>query len=114
MTLAQTHASDPNALKVIFSSLTLICKIFYSLNFQVRMLFWGVNFKSIIGHCFFGTYITIAHESKYNAGRAILLLTTSVVTKPTTCDINIDPLFSYNCTICDILLDDEFQRYVIL
>ncbi|XP_046365033.2 exportin-2-like [Haliotis rufescens] len=34
MELAKTHASDPSALKVIFSSILLICKIFYSLNFQ--------------------------------------------------------------------------------
>ncbi|XP_074642803.1 exportin-2-like [Tubulanus polymorphus] len=34
MQLAQTNANDPSALKVIFSSLVLICKIFYSLNFQ--------------------------------------------------------------------------------
>ena len=38
MDLANKHASDPAALKVIFSSLVLICKIFYSLNFQVRYL----------------------------------------------------------------------------
>ena len=35
MELAKTHASDPAALKVIFSSIVLECKIFYSLNFQV-------------------------------------------------------------------------------
>ncbi|GFO03315.1 exportin-2-like [Plakobranchus ocellatus] len=34
MGLATTHANDPKALKVIFSSILLICKIFYSLNFQ--------------------------------------------------------------------------------
>lgn len=32
--LATKYANDPNALKVIFSSILLICKIFYSLNFQ--------------------------------------------------------------------------------
>ncbi|TWW62129.1 Exportin-2 [Takifugu flavidus] len=32
--LCQTHATDVNALKVLFSSLILICKLFYSLNFQ--------------------------------------------------------------------------------
>ncbi|XP_041358734.1 exportin-2-like [Gigantopelta aegis] len=34
MELGKKHASDPEALKMIFSSLLLICKIFYSLNFQ--------------------------------------------------------------------------------
>lgn len=33
--LCQTHGTDVNALKVLFSSLTLISKLFYSLNFQV-------------------------------------------------------------------------------
>lgn len=37
MDLATKHASDPSALKVIFSSIVLICKIFYSLNFQVSV-----------------------------------------------------------------------------
>lgn len=36
--LCQTHATDVNALKVLFSSLTLIAKLFYSLNFQVSSL----------------------------------------------------------------------------
>lgn len=36
--LCQTHAADVNILKVLFSSLTLICKLFYSLNFQVSWL----------------------------------------------------------------------------
>ena len=37
MELANTHSSDPIALKVIFSSIVLICKIFYSLTFQVTL-----------------------------------------------------------------------------
>lgn len=37
--LCQTHATDVNALKVLFSSLILICKLFYSLNFQVNPCF---------------------------------------------------------------------------
>uniref|UniRef100_A0A8C8GAA6 Exportin-2 n=1 Tax=Oncorhynchus tshawytscha TaxID=74940 RepID=A0A8C8GAA6_ONCTS len=36
--LCQTHATDINALKILFSSLTLISKLFYSLNFQVTFL----------------------------------------------------------------------------
>ncbi|CAG2057629.1 unnamed protein product, partial [Timema podura] len=34
MNLATTHANNPDALKVIYSSLVIICKVFYSLNFQ--------------------------------------------------------------------------------
>ena len=37
MELANKHAADPVALKVIFSSLLLICKIFFSLNAQVNL-----------------------------------------------------------------------------
>ena len=36
MDLANKHASDPASLKVLFSSLTLISKVFYSLNSQVN------------------------------------------------------------------------------
>lgn len=36
--LCQTHATDVNVLKILFSSLTLISKLFYSLNFQVSSL----------------------------------------------------------------------------
>ena len=35
MDLANKHGSDPESLKILFSSLTVICKIFYSLNSQV-------------------------------------------------------------------------------
>lgn len=38
MELANKHASDPAALKVIFNILLLTCKIFYSLNFQVSII----------------------------------------------------------------------------
>lgn len=34
MQLASTHAQNPSVLKVLFSSLLLICKIFYSLTYQ--------------------------------------------------------------------------------
>ena len=34
MTLVHQHSSDPAALKILFSSLTLVSKIFYSLNYQ--------------------------------------------------------------------------------
>lgn len=36
--LCSTHANDVSALKVLFSSLILIAKLFYSLNFQVSHL----------------------------------------------------------------------------
>ncbi|KAK6166863.1 hypothetical protein SNE40_023474 [Patella caerulea] len=55
MGLAQTHANDPAALKVIFSSISLICKIFYSLNFQDlpehfedNMTIWMTHFLTLL------------------------------------------------------------------
>ncbi|XP_052256836.1 exportin-2-like isoform X3 [Dreissena polymorpha] len=55
MELAKTHATDPNALKVIFSSIVLECKIFYSLNFQDlpehfedNMEIWMSNFLQLL------------------------------------------------------------------
>ena len=35
MDLANKHSNDTESLKILFSSLTLICKIFFSLNSQV-------------------------------------------------------------------------------
>uniref|UniRef100_A0A8C6PGN0 Exportin-2 n=1 Tax=Nothobranchius furzeri TaxID=105023 RepID=A0A8C6PGN0_NOTFU len=53
--LCQTHANDVNALKVLFSSLTLISKLFYSLNFQDlpeffedNMETWMTNFHGLL------------------------------------------------------------------
>lgn len=55
MNLAQTHANDPNALKIIYHSLVLICKVFYSLNFQDlpeffedNMQVWMTNFHTLL------------------------------------------------------------------
>ncbi|KAF2896616.1 hypothetical protein ILUMI_09559 [Ignelater luminosus] len=55
MNLTQTHASDVNALKVIYSSLVLVCKVFYSLNFQDlpeffedNMSIWMSNFHVLL------------------------------------------------------------------
>ncbi|KAK2157652.1 hypothetical protein LSH36_187g00016 [Paralvinella palmiformis] len=56
MDLASKHASDPNALKVIFSSLVLICKIFYSLNFQDLPEFFEDNMATWMAH--FHTLLT--------------------------------------------------------
>ncbi|XP_018563409.1 exportin-2 [Anoplophora glabripennis] len=55
MNLAETHANDVNALKVIYGSLVLICKVFYSLNFQDlpeffedNMQVWMTNFHTML------------------------------------------------------------------
>ncbi|GIX92895.1 exportin-2 [Caerostris darwini] len=46
MQLAETHSTNVTALKVIFSSLVLIAKIFYSLNFQDLPEFFEDNIKT--------------------------------------------------------------------
>ena len=38
MELSVTHANNKDAVKLIYSSLVLITKIFYSLNFQVSII----------------------------------------------------------------------------
>lgn len=55
MNLAQTHANDVNALKIIYSSLVLVSKVFYSLNFQELPEFfednmerWMTNFHTLL------------------------------------------------------------------
>ncbi|XP_065835695.1 exportin-2-like [Oscarella lobularis] len=55
MGLAKEHSSNPQSLKIIFSSLTLVCKIFYSLNYQDlpeffedNMAVWMDNFLTLL------------------------------------------------------------------
>lgn len=48
MNLTQVHADNVEALKVIYNSLTIICKVFYSLNFQVSILMLVIVFFSYI------------------------------------------------------------------
>lgn len=38
MNLTQVHANNVEALKVIYSSLVILSKVFYSLNFQVSKI----------------------------------------------------------------------------
>lgn len=37
MNLTQVHANNVDALRVIYNSLVILCKVFYSLNFQVSI-----------------------------------------------------------------------------
>ncbi|GLV36439.1 Chromosome segregation 1 [Carabus blaptoides fortunei] len=55
MNLATQHADNQQALKVIYSSLVLVCKVFYSLNFQDlpeffedKMDVWMSNFHTLL------------------------------------------------------------------
>ena len=45
MRLAQEYANDPQAVKVIYSSLTIISKVFYSLNYQDLPEYFEDNMK---------------------------------------------------------------------
>lgn len=70
--LCATHANNPEALRVIYSSLLLICKIFYSLNFQDLPEFFEDNMN---------TWMTLFHS----------LLTTDVPCLAS--DVRLNPLF---------------------
>lgn len=59
--LCQTHATDINALKVLFSSLTLISKLFYSLNFQVGSIFFVLNGFIVIARGI-GVYLFLSNN----------------------------------------------------
>ncbi|KAH6937990.1 hypothetical protein HPB50_006082 [Hyalomma asiaticum] len=50
MELAKTHANNPTALKVIFSSLVLIAKVFYSLNYQDLPEIFEDNMNTWMSH----------------------------------------------------------------
>ncbi|XP_014669612.1 PREDICTED: exportin-2-like [Priapulus caudatus] len=60
MGLAETHANDSAALSVIFSSLVLICKLFYSLNFQDIPEFFEDNMAIWMKH--FLTLLTLDNK----------------------------------------------------
>ncbi|XP_074027290.1 chromosome segregation 1 [Leptinotarsa decemlineata] len=62
--LSQTHANDVNALKVIYSSLVLICKVFYSLNFQDLPEFFEDNIQVWMSN--FHTLLTVEVKSLQN------------------------------------------------
>lgn len=51
MNLTQVHANNPEALTVIYNSLVILCKVFYSLNFQVSVYIFYVS-NSVFTRCF--------------------------------------------------------------
>uniref|UniRef100_A0A8C7GR38 Exportin-2 n=1 Tax=Oncorhynchus kisutch TaxID=8019 RepID=A0A8C7GR38_ONCKI len=84
--LCQTHATDINALKILFSSLTLISKLFYSLNFQVTFLIDSI----------FDDLIFFTQQDEEEAGLLELL-------KSQICD---------NAALYAQKYDEEFQPYL--
>lgn len=65
MNLTQTYANDVNTLKIIYSSLVLICKVFYSLNFQDLPEFFEDNIQTWMSH--FHTLLTVDVKSLQSA-----------------------------------------------
>uniref|UniRef100_A0A8D2CLW6 Exportin-2 n=1 Tax=Sciurus vulgaris TaxID=55149 RepID=A0A8D2CLW6_SCIVU len=58
--LCSTHANDASALRVLFSSLILISKLFYSLNFQDLPEFFEDNMETWMNH--FHTLLTLDNK----------------------------------------------------
>ncbi|KAK5647359.1 hypothetical protein RI129_002251 [Pyrocoelia pectoralis] len=99
MHLAQVHAEDVNALKVIYSSLVLVCKVFYSLNFQDLPEFFEDNME---------TWMKYFHT----------LLTTEVKSLRTGDDEEAGIMEQLKSQVCDNVAlyaqkyDEEFQPYL--
>uniref|UniRef100_A0A8D2ILN9 Exportin-2 n=1 Tax=Urocitellus parryii TaxID=9999 RepID=A0A8D2ILN9_UROPR len=58
--LCSTHANDASALRILFSSLILISKLFYSLNFQDLPEFFEDNMETWMNH--FHTLLTLDNK----------------------------------------------------
>lgn len=99
MNLRTVHANNPEALKVIYSSLVIICKVFYSLNFQDLPEFFEDNM---------GNWMSNFHE----------LLTVDVPCLKNEDDEEAGLLEQLKSQICDNVAlyaskyDEEFQSYL--
>lgn len=76
MNLAQTHANDVNALKIIYNSLVLICKVFYSLNFQDLPEFFEDNMETWMSN--FHVLLTADIKCLQTTVRFIILVQISI------------------------------------
>lgn len=60
MNLTQVHANNVDALRVIYNSLVILCKVFYSLNFQVSVFVTSLHAKYelefVTKNCMIGTH----------------------------------------------------------
>ncbi|XP_067006504.1 exportin-2 [Anabrus simplex] len=99
MNLTTVHANNVEALKVIYSSLVIICKVFYSLNFQDLPEFFEDNME---------TWMTNFHT----------LLTADVPCLKTGEDEEAGLLEQLKSQLCDNVAlyaqkyDEEFQQYL--
>uniref|UniRef100_A0A8C5XN78 Exportin-2 n=1 Tax=Microcebus murinus TaxID=30608 RepID=A0A8C5XN78_MICMU len=97
--LCSTHANDASALRILFSSLILISKLFYSLNFQDLPEFFEDNMETWMDN--FHTLLTLDNkllqtDDEEEAGLLELL-------KSQICD---------NAALYAQKYDEEFQRYL--
>ncbi|KAF3817378.1 hypothetical protein GH733_012669 [Mirounga leonina] len=97
--LCSTHANDASALRILFSSLILISKLFYSLNFQDLPEFFEDNMETWMNN--FHTLLTLDNkllqtDDEEEAGLLELL-------KSQICD---------NAALYAQKYDEEFQRYL--
>ncbi|XP_022913677.2 exportin-2 [Onthophagus taurus] len=99
LNLTQVHAQDANALKIIYSSLVLMCKVFYSLNSQDLPEFFEDNMS---------TWMNSFHT----------LLTVEVKILDTGDDEEAGVIEHLKSQVCDNIglyaqkYDEEFQQYL--
>ncbi|XP_012275464.1 exportin-2 isoform X2 [Orussus abietinus] len=99
MNLTQVHANNVEALKVIYNSLVILCKVFYSLNFQDLPEFFEDNIS---------TWMTHFHT----------LLTTDVPLLRTVDDEEAGVIEQLKSQVCDNVglyaqkYDEEFKLYL--
>ncbi|XP_043276599.1 exportin-2 [Venturia canescens] len=99
MNLTQVHANNHEALKVIYNSLVILCKVFYSLNFQDLPEFFEDNME---------VWMTNFHT----------LLTTEVPSLRTLDEEEPGIIEQLKSQVCDNIVlyaqkyDEEFQKYV--
>ncbi|XP_072017606.1 exportin-2-like [Amphiura filiformis] len=99
MELAKTHANDPVAIKILYNSLALICKVFYSLNFQDLPEYFEDNMQTWMAHF----HTLLVDENK-------LLVTND--------EDEAGPLELLKSQICDNVAmyaqkyDEEFQQFL--
>ncbi|RZC37968.1 exportin-2 [Asbolus verrucosus] len=97
--LAQTHVNDVNALKVIYHSLVLICKVFYSLNYQDLPEFFEDNMATWMSH--FHTLLTTNVKALQTSGQEEAGVLEQL--KSQVCD---------NVALYAQKYDEEFQPYL--
>lgn len=99
MKLTEVHSNNVEALKIIYNSLLVLCKVFYSLNFQELPEFFEDNMESWMSnfHTLLTTNVTLLHTEDEEEPGLIEQLKTQV------CD---------NVCLYAHKYDEEFQTYL--